>query len=122
MHLPQPFLKSTFDEVWENEKDYLNQVCTHRFRQPLDVNQYLFRIWQLCSGNFYPINLFNRGQNFNLKLESLNEILEVVRKEKLPQICLNDDEQVHDFEQLKAEIIQIFSEKFKTPSSFECQN
>ncbi|WP_213072207.1 glycosyl transferase [Acinetobacter guerrae] len=121
MHLPQPFLKSTFEGVWECEEDYLNQVCTHRFRHPLDVNQYLFRIWQLCSGRFYPINLFSRGQNFNLRLETLNEIADVVREEKLPQICLNDDEQVKDFEQLKRELIRLFSEKFKTPSSFECQ-
>ncbi len=121
MHLPQSFLKSTFEEVWQCEKDYLNQVCTHRFRHPLDVNQYLFRIWQLCSGRFYPINLFSRGQNFNLRLETLNEIADVVREEKLPQICLNDDEQVKDFEQLKRELIRLFSEKFKTPSSFECQ-
>ncbi|MFH4122481.1 glycosyl transferase, partial [Acinetobacter baumannii] len=39
--------------------------------------------------------------------------------EHFPQICLNDDEQVVDFEKLKKEIIQIFEQKFNTVSSFE---
>ncbi|HFF4934411.1 glycosyl transferase, partial [Acinetobacter baumannii] len=43
----------------------------------------------------------------------------VIKNEQLPQICLNDDEHVVDFEKLKTEIIQIFEQKFNTVSSFE---
>ncbi|KHT82660.1 glycosyl transferase [Acinetobacter baumannii] len=118
-HLPQPFLKSVFEEVWRNEESYLKEVSSHRFRQPLDVNQYLFRLWQLCSARFYPVNIFQRGLNFNLRIQNLPEINHVIKNEQLPQICLNDDEHVVDFEKLKTEIIQIFEQKFNTVSSFE---
>ncbi len=118
-HLPQPFLKSIFEEVWEKEENYLKEVSSHRFRQPLDVNQYLFRLWQLCSARFCPVNIFERGQNFNLRIQNLPEINHVIKNEHFPQICLNDDEQVVDFEKLKKEIIQIFEQKFNTVSSFE---
>lgn len=118
-HLPQPFLKSIFNEVWEKEQDYLQHVCTHRFREPLDVNQYLFRMWQLCSGKFYPVDILDRGQNYDLKFESLTEIKEAVKMQKLAQVCLNDHEHLQNFEQLKAEIIEIFSDQFNLPSCFE---
>ena len=70
-------------------------------------------------GSFYPVNIFQRGQNFNLRIQNLPEINHVIKNEQLPQICLNDDEHVVDFEKLKTEIIQIFEQKFNTVSSFE---
>ncbi len=30
-HLPQPFLKSVFEEVWQTEETYLKEVSSHRF-------------------------------------------------------------------------------------------
>ncbi len=43
----------------------------------------------------------------------------MIKNEQFPQICLNDDEHVVDFEKLKLEIIKIFEQKFNTVSSFE---
>ncbi len=102
-------MKSVFEEVWEKEENYLREVSSHRFRQPLDVNQYLFRLWQLCSNRFCPVNIFERGQNFNLRLQNLSEINYVIKNEQFPQICLNDDEHVVDFEKLKLEIIKFLN-------------
>lgn len=65
-------------------------------------------MWQLCSGKFYPVDILDRGQNYDLEFESLTEIKEAVKMQKLAQVCLNDHEHVQNFEQLKAEIIEIF--------------
>ena len=102
-------MKSIFEEVWEKEENYLKEVSSHRFRQPLDVNQYLFRLWQLCSARFCPVNIFERGQNFNLRIQNLPEINHVIKNEHLPQICLNDDEQVVDFEKLKKKLFRFLN-------------
>ena len=53
-HLPNSFLKSTFEQVWQTEGEYLDQVCHNRFRTKEDVNQYLMRYWQLATGQFTP--------------------------------------------------------------------
>ena len=54
-HLPNSYLKSTFEEVWEKEYEVLNDTCTHKFRDRRDVNQWLIRYWQLVKGNFAPV-------------------------------------------------------------------
>lgn len=42
-HTPQPFLKKTFEEVWEHCGDILRATSSNRFRNIADVNQYLFK-------------------------------------------------------------------------------
>ena len=60
-------------------------------------------------GSFYPVNIFQRGQNFNLRIQNLPEINHVIKNEQLPQICLNDDEHVVDFEKLKQKLSKFLS-------------
>jgi len=55
-HYPQPYLKSTFIDVWMKESEILNKTSCSRFRSNEDVNQYLFRYWQLVTGKFFPAN------------------------------------------------------------------
>ncbi len=53
-HQPQPFLKKTYEELWKKEPELLERVSKNKFRCSSDVNQYLFRYWQLVKGEFYP--------------------------------------------------------------------
>lgn len=48
------FCKSTLEEVWDRFPEVLDATCRHKFRDRADVNQYLFRYWQLASGRFAP--------------------------------------------------------------------
>lgn len=48
-HMPSPFLKSTMEEVWNKENEILDKVSKDKFRQADGVNQYLFKIWDICS-------------------------------------------------------------------------
>ena len=118
-HTEHAFLKSTIDNVWEKEGDFLNETST-RFRTDVSVNQYLFRYWQFASNKFYPMKrsrafffLFNKG--------ILNELEKTMMKEKCISICLNDSVfcNEEDYEYLKEALPALFEKKFPNKSSFE---
>ncbi|MDO4941754.1 MAG: Stealth CR1 domain-containing protein [Lachnospiraceae bacterium] len=114
-HLPQAFLKSTYREVWNNEFELLDEVCTHKFRDYTnDVNQWLLRYWQLCKGQFMPISP-RRGVCFN---DVCEDALETIRKQKCSVICINDNEE-KDFEGSKKALHSAFEEILPEKSKFE---
>ena len=47
--------KIFFDIVWSKETELLEEVSTHKFRQKDDINHWLIRYWQLCTGHFNPL-------------------------------------------------------------------
>src|SRR5699024_10826033 len=53
-HLCVPFLKSTFEEVWNLYRKELNQASKSKFRSKNDYTQWLFQYWQFAIGKFYP--------------------------------------------------------------------
>lgn len=115
-HLPSPYLKSTLEEVWRKEPEILDKTCRHRFRDNNDVNQYIFRYWQLASGNFVPSSL--KGKYF-LVSSNNDKILNYIRKQKGKMICVNDAEFDSDFELAKAQINNAFEHILPEKSGFE---
>lgn len=116
-HLPSSFLKETFNEVWKKEYDILNTTCQHKFRNIADVNQWLIKNWQIANGNFYP-----RSVKIGKMLTITNnneEILKTICNQKYKMICLNDDDNIEDFEQTKKEICEAFETILPDKSSFE---
>ena len=96
-HLPTAYTKTTFQEVWNAEPDLLEEVVHHRFRDYYhDVNHWLMRYWQFCTGRFIPISP-NRGINLNIDDECVSTI---IIKQKYGMICLNDNESISDPEQV----------------------
>ena len=118
LHGPSPFLKSTFEEVWEKEGELLRRTCSHRFRNREDVNQYLFREWQKLSGNFCPRNITRRFRYYNVEDHNPG-LLQTMRERRTDIICINDAERKIDFEGAKGEIIQAFEEILPEKSSYE---
>ena len=55
-HNAQPYLKSTFEEVWAVAGKELTETSKNRFRAVTDYTPELFRTWQICKGNFEPYN------------------------------------------------------------------
>ena len=53
-HLPLKFKRSTFEKVWEKESQILTETTATRFRDKSNVNLWLFRYWQLATGEFVP--------------------------------------------------------------------
>jgi len=51
-HLPTSYLKRTFIEVWNKYENILDETCKNKFRTMTDVNQWVFKEWQLAKGDF----------------------------------------------------------------------
>lgn len=117
-HLPQVFLKSTFEEVWERHENLLLRTTASRFRSIADVNSWLFRYWQLARGNFAPLNVKKEGVYFAISDDTLDEIVKTITCQKKKIACLNDGE-VSSFEAAKERINAAFHKILPEKSSFE---
>lgn len=114
-HLPTSFLKSTFIEAWKFCEKDLTATCRHRFRNMMDVNQWLFNYWQIISGKFSP-----QDRNFGryYAIDRTKEYECILRKRSVKTICLNDIG-MSNFEQLQPKVLAIFHRTFHERSSFE---
>lgn len=117
-HLPQVFLKSTFEEVWEKHTEILLRSTAARFRSIADVQIWLFRYWQLVKGDFVPLNVNRDGEYFSISDDSLNKIVETIKYQKKKIVCLNDGE-VSSFAMAKEQINAAFHKILPEKSSFE---
>jgi len=116
-HMPNAYLKTTYEEVWEKIPQILTESCTHRFRESTDVNQWLFEYWQFAKGNFCP-----RNPNIGIMYEGKNAISKMCRdieKQKYKIICCNDSIDISDFEEVKKNMKKAFDTILKEKSSFE---
>ena len=119
-HLPNSYLKSTFEEVWEKEGEALTEITSHRFRESLDLNQWLFENWQICSGNFHPRKA-KIGKSFTITDEDQQnkKVYNAIATGKYKLVCINDMVIDSDFETKKKELIDAFEKLLPEKSSFE---
>lgn len=116
-HLPASFCKSTFMEVWEKYYDILDETCLHKFREMTDVNQWLFKEWQIASGNFYP-RAIKVGKN--IAAYHIDSACRCIRKQQAKMMCLNDTEMSHDeFVNCVKKVNKAFDSILPEKSSFE---
>ena len=116
-HNCSAFLKSTFEEVWEAVPDVLNDTCTRRFRSREDVNQYLIRYWQMCSGRFVPRK--PRSDYVTIGSVSAEDIGRKLTDPKCCTVCVNDDPMSFSFEEEKEKLQAVFQKVYPEKSSFE---
>ena len=117
-HLPMPYLKKTFLDVWRAMPDLMNQVSGNRFRTPFDVSQSVFRYWQLASGQFCPVSPVTRGKL--LRIADQNDHIEAALKDPaVKMVCVNDTPDEVNFEQAMAQIMAAYEKKLPNKSSFE---
>ncbi|KGR36766.1 Capsular polysaccharide phosphotransferase SacB [Vibrio campbellii] len=117
-HLPQPFLKRSFVEVWDRFYKEMNQTSLSKFRNGCDVNQYLIKNWQLCSGNFHPYNTLSLGNNISVNIDNIDEVCSFIDTGKKSIICLNDTVD-SDLEYITSKLDAVFSERFPNKCEFE---
>lgn len=117
-HLPQPFLKLSFEEAWNDSADILDQTCSNRIRTDQDVNQWYIRYRQLAQGRFYPA-VPHKNACYQISSENI-AIFQAVRQKRHPLICINDSFKVGgNFEEEKRELIAAFDDILPEKSSFE---
>jgi hypothetical protein len=118
-HTEQAYLKSTFEEIWEKEPEFLQASCT-RFREDVIANPYLFRYWQLAKNMFYPQK--RRFATFQLEdRKSIGDIKKALFNKDCASICLNDTSVLSedDFIYCMARIKELLERKYPQKSSFE---
>lgn len=118
-HLPQIYLKKTYDEIWKYCGDDLSRTCYSKFRSYGDVCPTLIRYWQLASGDFTPCNVYKYGKVFHLCDENIDEGVDCISHQSKKIVCLNDCEKVSDFEGYKERIINAFEQILPDKCCFE---
>ena len=117
-HLPSNFLRSTLEEVWEKAGDVLDETSRNKFRDKTQVNQWLFKYWQLADGKFEPQSV-KKGRCYHLREKGVEDLCEAIRREKYALICINDTYQTTEFEKKKEEIQRAFEEILPNQSKYE---
>ena len=117
-HNAQPFLKKTFEEVWNHCGKELIAMSSHRFRNNNDLTPELFRTWQICSSNFIPYNPYQDTKMFPLLLKS-KKAMKAVRNQSYSLVCLNDNVHISNYHQTMEGIKDSFESILPKKSSFE---
>lgn len=118
VHGPAPFCKKTFMDMWNREEELLSATCSHRFRNQLDVNQYLIREWQKLNGEFHAKNITREYAYFNIKSKN-DRLLQILYKQSKKMICINDSDEKIDFVKVKTEINGALEHILPEKSAFE---
>ena len=117
-HNAQPYLKSTFTDVWEAEPDELIRTSANRFRSSSDYSPELFRTWQICQGNFSPYNTYSDTKMFPLMVKP-KQAVRAIRNQEYSLVCLNDNKNIRNYDRLMADIASAFDSILPEKSSFE---
>lgn len=117
-HNAQPYLKSTFEEVWAVAEKELTETSANRFRTVTDYTPELFRTWQICKGNFEPYNTYTDTKMFPLMIRP-KQAVRAIYNQSYTLICLNDNVHIRNYTQVMENIKEAFDSILPEKSSFE---
>lgn len=117
-HLPQPYLKEQFTQAWQLWHRELDRTSKHHFRDLTDLSHWLIRYDMLCRGRFAPRN-FKDSRLMNLDDSSLSSVCSAISDGRYRMVCLNDSQDIADFERSRRELIRAFDNLLNTKSSYE---
>ncbi|HBT85390.1 MAG TPA: hypothetical protein DEB12_05715 [Porphyromonadaceae bacterium] len=117
-HNAQPYLKSTFNEVWDYAGDKLTKASENRFRSTQDYTPELFRTWQICRSNFEPYNTYQDTKMFPLVLRS-KKAIKAIYDQSYKLICLNDNAHIRNYDKVMEDLEKAFDTILPEKSNFE---
>lgn len=117
-HNAQPYLKTTFEEVWAAAEKELTETSSNRFRSITDYTPELFRTWQICKGNFEPYNTYNDTKMFPLMIRP-RQAADAIFNQRYSLVCLNDNVKIRNYEQVMSNIRRSFEHILPDKSRFE---
>ena len=117
-HNAQPYLKSTFNEVWAAAGKELTETSVNRFRALNDLTPELFRTWQICKGNFTPYNTYQDTKMFPLMVKP-KQAVRAISEQSYKLICLNDNVHIRDYDKVMRNLENAFNGILPHKSTFE---
>ena len=117
-HNAQPYLKDTFENLWRSCERELMESSKHRFRTPKDLTPELFRMWQICEGNFEPYNTYSDTKMFPLVIKP-KQAISAIRNQSYKLVCLNDNVHIYNYQQVMKSIQESFESILPEKSNFE---
>jgi hypothetical protein len=117
-HMPQPYLRETFETLWREEGAVLDATCRQRFRSPFGVNHWLMRYEQLATGRFAPVGFRDARLDF-LSEGRIDDFENYIRAGRYSMICLNDSPLLQDFEGVAARLRAAFEAILPEKSTFD---
>lgn len=117
LHAPAPFLKRTFEEIWDLEPELLQETSRHHFRTSDDVNQWLALWWQIASGEFHPCLVDNLVEG--VTENNIHRLSRIVAEQQHDMICLNDSAENVPFDELAEQLKFAFETILPGKCSFE---
>ena len=117
-HNAQPYLKSTFNEVWDAEGEELTRTSVNRFRASDDYTPELFRTWQICRGNFEPYNTYSDTKMFPLMMRP-KQAIKAIREQSYKLVCINDNVHIRNYDEVMSGLRSAFESILPEKSSFE---
>lgn len=117
-HNAQPYLKTTFEEVWAVAEKELTETSCNKFRSLSDYTPELFRTWQICQGNFTPYNTYRDTKMFPLMV-CPRKAVKAIYQQSYSLICLNDNVHIRNYDRVIQDIDNAFQHILPKKSSFE---
>ena len=105
------------DLVWEKEKAVLERTSSSRFRNPSDTNVWLFKYWQIASGQ-YAIGNPKLGALFSLD-NAGPDFWKLLNSGRYQIMCINDGFNVQDEDQVMTDFVKAMDQLLPDKSSFE---
>ncbi len=117
-HNAQPYLKSTFERAWAAAGEELSATSANRFRASTDLTHELFRTWQICEGNFAPLNTYLDTKMFPLMVRA-KQAVRAIYEQRYNLVCLNDNVHIRNYDEVMAQIRRSFDHILPEKSAFE---
>jgi hypothetical protein len=117
-HNAQPYIKATFEEVWDYAGKELAAMSGHRLRNPQGYTPELFRTWQICRSNFVPYNTYADTKMFPLVFRAPKAI-KAIREQSYKLVCVNDSEHIVNYDKTMQDVSAAFNHILPEKSSFE---
>lgn len=117
-HVTSPYLRSEFEKMWQEEYNALDSTCKSKFRAYSDVMHWLVRYERLIAGHFSPVGIKDTHTDV-ISDSNAADIARYIESQRYALFCINDSNDIKDFERCKTIINAAFEKILPQKSSFE---
>jgi hypothetical protein len=117
-HVQEPSLRSDYERIWQEEFPVLDATCRGKFRSYAHVTQWILRYERLVKGDFIPIGIGDTKNN-TISDRNAADIAHDIVAQRYRLLCINDSNDIVNFEKTKNTINAAFEKILPEKSSFE---